>query len=721
MSKDQLRTEEESCHAAKSCSIRNEQNGDPGLVEFWKRGQSYPLGSSVSKGGINFTVFSTCSELDLLLFDEPNAGAPSKTIKLDPKRNRTFHYWHIFVPGLKNGQVYGYRAYGQNNRASGFRFDHEKVLLDPYCRAVANTENYSRRDASRPGDNCRTALRSVAIDTSNYDWEDDHPPRTPYCESVIYELHVAGFTKSQSSGLSADKRGTFVGLQAKIPYLKSLGITAVELMPIHQFDTQDAASGLCNYWGYSPIAYFAAHSGYSSAADPTKVVDEFRDLVKALHKEGIEVILDVVFNHTAEGDEAGPLISLKGLANSTYYILDSNKPASYANFSGCGNSLRGNNSICQRLIVDCLRFWVSEMHVDGFRFDLASTLSRDVAGSPQSIEFSSILSSIESDPILAGSKLIAEAWDASGFYQIGSFLNKSDWFAEWNGPFRDDIRRFLKGDSKSAGAAAVRISGSSDIYLKPDREPNRSIQFITCHDGFTLSDLVSYNQKHNQANGEDNADGSNLNFSWNCGFEGLCEKSEIQDLRSRQIKNFLTVLFFSQGTPMLLMGDEIRRSQQGNNNAYCQDNELSWFDWNLTTRNADIFEFTKGLITFTQKCSLIRQDHLLCTMRRECCCSRIVWHGTKLEAPDWSEESHSLAYSLFGPGKKGDCLHVMINAFWHPLAFEIPSLDDKSWRAVVNTALSTKAFQPPDQAVEVAGKQFVVAERSSAVLFAGSE
>lgn len=682
-----------------------------------QRGKSYPLGSTVSEGGINFSVFATCLELELLLFDNAENKEPSRVIRLDPVQNRTFHYWHIFVPGLRAGQIYAYRVKVQKSASKTLSREKEKVLLDPYCRAVVNTENYSRAAASAVGSNCQTAFRSVAIGRSKYDWEGDEPPRTSYSRSILYEMHVAGFTKHASSGVLQVKRGTFAGLQEKIPYLKSLGITAVELMPIQFFDTQDAPLGLSNYWGYSPIAYFSMHSEYAAATDAVGVIDEFKDLVKALHKEGIEVILDVVFNHSGEGNESGPIISLKGLANSTYYIVDSTT-GGYADFSGCGNSLRGNNSICQRLILDCLRYWVSEMHVDGFRFDLASTLSRDMSGKPQSMELSSVLSAIESDPVLAGSKLIAEAWDATGFYQIGSFINNSDWFAEWNGPFRDDIRRFLKGDNRSAKAAAERIAGSSDIYSNADREPHRSIHFITCHDGFTLKDLVSYSQKHNTGNGESNADGNNSNFSWNCGFEGPSEDWEVESLRSRQIKNFLTVLFFSQGTPMLLMGDEVGRSQGGNNNAYCQDNEISWFDWNLVEKKTDILEFVRRVVAFRKACPLLQKNHLLCKMTKECCCPRMVWHGTKLDSPDWSETSHSLAYSLLGTNKSDGWLHIMINSFWRPLCFEIPHIKGHRWRPIINTMRLPNSFEAPRTAKEIDGNQVTVGERSVIVLLA---
>ncbi|MEM6425943.1 MAG: glycogen debranching protein GlgX, partial [Cyanobacteria bacterium P01_D01_bin.128] len=525
-------------------------------------GKSYPLGATVYPNGVNFSIFSKQAEaLELLLFESPEASTPFQVIPLNLRQHRTFYYWHVFVEDIGVGQVYAYRAYGEFDPARGLHFDSDKVLLDPYAQAVVGWENYDRAAAIRPGDNCAQALRGVVVDSGTYDWAGDLPLEIPYSDSIIYEMHVGGFTRNPNSGVAPQKRGTYAGLIEKIPYLRALGITAVELLPIHQFDNQDAPPGLTNYWGYSPISFFAPHIGYSSRKDPIGPLDEFRDMVKALHQSGIEVILDVVFNHTAEGDETGPTLSFKGLDNQAYYILDADNPAHYSNYSGCGNTLKGNHEIVSRLILDSLRYWVAEMHVDGFRFDLASVLSRSRSGHP--MEDPPILWVIESDPILAGTKIIAEAWDAAGLYQVGTFIG--DRFAEWNGPYRDDVRRFVKGDKGTVANLAERIMASPDIYHEPDREPNRSINFITCHDGFTLNDLVTYSEKHNEANGEQNRDGSNDNHSWNCGVEGPTGNVEINQLRQRQIKNFLTILLMSQGTPMLLMGDEVGRSQRGNN------------------------------------------------------------------------------------------------------------------------------------------------------------
>ena len=608
-------------------------------------GESFPLGATVYPDGVNFCLYSQNAEaIELLLFDTSNASQPAQTIKLDPLINKTYHYWHVFVLGIKAGQIYAYRVDGQFAPERGYRFDKTKVLLDPYARAIVNTENYARTSASRPGDNCAQALKGVVVDPSTYDWEGDRHPRIPYASSVIYELHVGGFTRHPNSGVSPEKRGTYAGLIEKIPYLKELGITAVELLPVHQFDPQDVRPGLKNYWGYSTIGFFAPHRGYSSQRDPLAAVDEFRDLVKALHRTGIEVILDVVFNHTAEGNHQGPTLSFRGLDNQTYYILEDYDPALYTNYSGCGNTVKGNHPIVGRLILDSLRYWVSELHVDGFRFDLATVLARNIFGQPipEGTGSMSVLSAIESDPILAGTKLIAEAWDAAGLYGVGKFVELADWFAEWNGPFRDDVRRFAKGDRGSINALAARILASPDIYWRSDKDINRSVNFITCHDGFTLNDLVSFNHKHNLANGEDNCDGANDNYSWNCGLEGATGDPAIEQLRSQQIKNFLTILLLSQGTPMLLMGDEVRHTQLGNNNAYCQDNELSWFDWSLVTKHDGLLRFVKKLIHFIQGLAIFRQEQFL-EVTYASSEPHLVWHGKYLGEPGWVVDCEIIA------------------------------------------------------------------------------
>ncbi len=678
-------------------------------------GKSYPLGATVYPDGINFSLFSkNATFIELLLFDSPEAVSPYRIISLDEKRHKTFYYWHVFVRGLDHGQVYGYRVHGPYSPESGMRFDAQKVLLDPYARTTAGWKSYVREAAIQAGDNCAHALKSVAVDTRQYDWEGDEPLNIPYSTSIIYEMHVGGFTRNPNSGVAPEKRGTFAGLIEKIPYLKELGITAVELLPVHQFDEQDVAPGLKNYWGYSTMAFFAPHHSYSSRTDPMGPIDEFRDMVKALHRAGIEVILDVVFNHTAEGHHEGPTFSFRGLENSAYYILEDN-PALYSNYSGCGNTLKANHEIVGRMIIDSLRYWVTEMHVDGFRFDLASVLARSRSGDP--LQDPPILWAIESEPALAGTKIIAEAWDAAGLYQVGEFIG--DRFAEWNGPFRDDVRRFVKSDENTVPTLAARIMGSPDIYPQPNREPNRSINFITCHDGFTLNDLVAYNEKHNEANQEDNRDGANHNFSWNCGIEGNTDHPAIEALRLRQMKNLLTIMFMSQGTPMLLMGDEVRRTQLGNNNSYCQDNNLSWFDWDTLDRHPDLLQFSQQLIAFTQALALFRQERIL-KVNYDPTYPYIIWHGVQLGQPDWEENSHSLAFSLCHP-QAHETLHVMLNAYWQPLAFKLPPLEsNQHWHQVIDTSRpSPEDIFSSGGARLISDDTYHVKDRTSVVLVAG--
>jgi glycogen operon protein len=670
-------------------------------------GASAPLGATVSDGGVNFSVFSKdASRIELLLFGNAEATEPSHTIALDPQAHRTYHYWHAFVPGIGAGQIYGYRAIGPFAPARGLRFDGDKLLLDPYGRAVAVPRAYDRMAARRPGGNVATAMKSVVTDPNGYDWEDDHPLGHSFADTIIYELHVRGFTRHPSSGVSPDIRGTYAGLVEKIPYLTDLGITAVELLPIFQFDPQDAPAGLPNYWGYQPVSVFAPHHAYSSRHDALLAVDEFRDMVKALHRAGIEVILDVVFNHTSEGDADGPTICYRGFANDTYYILDDQY--GYADFTGCGNTLNANQPIVRRMIQDSLRYWVTEMHVDGFRFDLASILSRDESGRP--VLNPPVLWDIESDPLLAGTKLIAEAWDAGGLYQVGAFVG--DAWQEWNGRFRDDVRHFLKGDDGFATHIASRLLGSPDIYGRKEREPEHSINFVTCHDGFTLNDLVSYNEKHNEANGQQSLDGADDNASWNCGVEGPCAPAAVEKLRNRQIKNFLALELMSAGTPMLLMGDELRHTQLGNNNAYCQDNETSWLDWDGLRHHDDIHRFVKMLIGYRRRrdCSP-KGDRL--SLNDVLSRARINWHGVQLDRPDWSEHSHSLALTFQRPNAHY-ALHVMLNAYWEPLVFQLPPAPNgRAWRRCIDTAAeSPQDIRPLDEALPVEQSRYQVDARS---------
>ena len=497
-------------------------------------GRSFPIGATLVAGGANFSIFSrSATQIELLLFDRADDARPAQIIPIDPCANRTYHYWHAFVPGVQAGQIYGFRAYGDFDPVRGLRFDPTKLLLDPYGRAVVVPRNYSREAARLKGDNTATAMKSVVTDTHSYDWEGDAPLKRPWSRTIIYEMHVRGFTAHPSSGLAESRRGTYAGLVEKIPYLQQLGITAVELLPVFQYDPQDAPAGRTNYWGYSPVSFFAPHQAYSSRKDPRGVVDEFRDMVKALHRAGIEVILDVVFNHTAEAGDDGPTQCFRGLDNEAYYLLCQDR-SQYANYTGTGNTLNANHPVIRRMIVDSLRYWVQEMHVDGFRFDLASILARDSSGSVMSNP--PVLWDIESDPALAGTKMIAEAWDAAGLYQVGNFVGDS--WKEWNDHFRDDVRDFFRGANDSTAArAADCLLGSPRIYGAKQRELEESINFVSCHDGFTLNDLVSYNQKHNEDNGEGNRDGRDDNRSWNCGFEGPTDDPSIDTLRSRQVKN----------------------------------------------------------------------------------------------------------------------------------------------------------------------------------------
>jgi glycogen operon protein len=650
-------------------------------------GRSAPLGATVVDGGVNFSLYSRdATHVELLLFKGVDDAQPADSIALDPSVNRTYHYWHVFVPHLHPGQLYGYRVDGPYDPANGLRFDFSKLLLDPYGRGVAAPRSYSREPARQHGrDSIPTAMKSVVVDPHTYDWEGDQPLHTPSSRTIIYEMHVKGFTQSPTSGVPELLRGTFRGLQEKIPYLQDLGISAVELLPVFQFDPHDCPPGRVNYWGYAPISFFAPHQAYSSRQDPLGAVDEFRDMVKALHRAGIEVILDVVYNHTAEDGDDGPTMCFRGLANSTYYILEQDR-SRYANFTGTGNTLSANEPVVRRLILDSVKYWVQEMHVDGFRFDLASVLARDSQGNV--LADPPALWDIESDPQLAGTKLIAEAWDAAGLYQVGSFIGDS--WKEWNGRFRDDVRSFFRGEEGFVGRFADRILGSNAVYGHEAREAEQSVNFVACHDGFTLNDLVSYDRKHNQANGENNRDGSDDNRSWNCGAEGPSGDAEIERLRNRQVKNFLTVTMLSLGLPMFLMGDEVRRGQQGNNNAYCQDSEISWFDWSLVDKHADVHRFARLLVhRRLLRDTTAEREHL--TLAQLIGQGHTTWHGTRLNQPDWGDSSHSIA--LHGElGGEGLDVFFIFNAYWEPLEFELPPANDHTaagWRRWIDTYLAS--------------------------------
>ena len=679
-------------------------------------GRSHPLGATPVPGGVNFSIYSRdASKVELLFFDRAEDGRPARMIPIDPATNRTYHYWHVFVPGAQTGQIYGFRVHGPFQPEYGLRFDPAKLLLDPYGRSVVVPKDYRRIDAGKEGDNAATAMKSVVVDPSAYDWEEDTPLKHPSSRTIIYEMHVRGFTAHESSGVAEKKRGTYAGLIEKIPYLQELGITAVELLPVFHFDVQDCPPGRVNYWGYAPVSFFAPHPSYSSRMDPLGAVDEFRDMVKELHRAGIEVILDVVFNHTAEGDHRGPTLCFRGLDNRAYYILERDR-SRYANYSGTGNTLNTNHPIVRRMILDSLRHWVREMHVDGFRFDLASILSRDSSGHVMSNP--PVLWDIESDPVLAGTKMIAEAWDAAGLYQVGSFVGDS--WKEWNGRFRDDVRDFFRGAEHSVTELADRMVGSPRMYGHEEREAEQSVNFVTCHDGFTLNDLVSFGGKHNEQNGEDNRDGENDNRSWNCGVEGPSEDANVEQLRNRQVKNFLTITMLSLGVPMIVMGDEVRRSQGGNNNAYCLDSETSWFDWTLLSKHADVHRFAKLLIArrLRRDVEHERQRVSLNELIRN---STHAWHGVNLGQPDWGSNSHCVAFGA-ELRQEGLRLHLIFNAFWEPLDFELPPVSDDGdcWRLWIDTALD-----PPQEIVEwqsarpVSGPAYRTGPRSVVALIAG--
>jgi len=640
------------------------------------------LGATVTPDGVTFCVYAKRARgLDVLLFDGVDDAAPARVISLDPHVNRTADYWHVHVPGIVPGQLYGYSADGPWDPHDGLRFDASRVLLDPYGRGVETPAGYRRVEAGDQVDGA-VAMKSVVVDMSTYDWEGDRPLGRSWRETVIYEAHLAGFTADPSSGVAAERRGTYAGFIDKIPYLVDLGITAVELLPVFAFDRLAAPAGLVNYWGYQPVSFFAPHQGYASRPGLASAVDECRDLVKALHRAGIEVILDVVYNHTAEVGADGPTFSFRGLANDDYYLLD--EAGGFIDDSGTGNTLNANRPIVRRLIVDSLRYWVQEMHVDGFRFDLAAVLSRDEMGQPMADP--PALWDIETEPVLAGTKLIAEAWDAGGLYEVGTFVG--DRWVEWNGRFRDDVRSFLRSDPGKVPAIMQRFLGSPDIYGHKRREPQASVNFVTCHDGFTLNDLVSYDTKHNEANGEGNRDGNDQNLSWNCGVEGPATDPAIERLRSRQIRNFLCLDLLALGAPMLLMGDEVRRTQSGNNNAYGHDDALSWFDWAGLERHADIHRFTKRLIGIRRRVATVLdvpEDAGLLDILRD---ASLEWSGVRVGAPDTGPDSHSIALTL--RADQG-ALHFILNAYWGQLEFELPTPDVASepWRRIIDTSLDS--------------------------------
>ena len=568
----------------------------------------------------------------------------------------------------------------------GHRFNKNKLLIDPYAKGNTNTL-WNRADACSSDDNMARSLRSVVIDSGGYDWEGDVPIRRPMSESIIYELHVGGFTRDPSSSVKTP--GTFHGVIEKIPYLKDLGITAVELLPVFEFDDKEIlrarndGARLTNFWGYSTVGYFAPHRAFCVSPENGTHVNEFRNLVKALHKAGIEVILDVVFNHSNEGNHLGPTINFKGFDNSIYYHLAPDHKEFYMDYSGCGNTLNCNHPIVEKYIVECLEYWVREMHIDGFRFDEGSILSRGQDGVPMA--YPPVVWNIELSETLADVKIIAEAWDAAGLYQIGYFPGYR--WAEWNGRYRDTMRRFVKGEPGILGEVATRLCGSADLYQSSGHLPINSINFITCHDGFTLNDLVTYNEKHNWDNGEENRDGINDNLSWNCGIEGDSSDPDVENLRNRQIKNFAVLLFISQGVPMFTMGDEIRRTQKGNNNAYCQDNKKGWMDWENIPKYGDIYHFFSRLIKFRKTHPVLHRSRFFTGAVNDRGLKDIQWHGTRLNSPGWSDpDGRALAFTMGGFDGEPD-LFVMMNMFWEPLEFEVPRVKGRRWRRFADTSL----------------------------------
>ncbi|MBK9443582.1 MAG: glycogen debranching protein GlgX [Comamonadaceae bacterium] len=681
-------------------------------------GHQYPLGATPDAAGVNFSIFSPqANSVDLLLFDEHDDTVPTQVITLDGRIHKTFQFWHVYVQGAKAGIHYAYRVHGANDPARGHRFNSNKVLIDPYSKG--NTKAlWQRGDACGSKDNLATSLRSVVIDSSKL--KKPKFIKRPMNESIIYEMHVGGFTRSPTSGVAHP--GTFSGVIEKIPYLKDLGVTAVELLPVFEFDNTEKrmvdGKELTNYWGYSTMAYFAPHPPYCVSPESGSHAQEFRSMVDAFHAEGIEVILDVVFNHTDEGNHEGPVYSFKGMANNAYYYLMPNDRTYYNDYTGCGNTFNVNHPIGEKFILDCLRYWVQVMGVDGFRFDEGSVLSRGEDGAP--LKHPPVLWQIELDDVLVDTKVIAEAWDAAGLYQVGHFPGAR--WADWNGKFRDHVRQFVRGDTGTVdggsivGAVASRICGSPDVYQWSHHLPQNSVNFVDCHDGFTLNDLVCYNEKHNEANGEGNRDGINDNLSCNYGPEGPSDDPGLERLRDRQVKNFAAVLMLSQGVPMMLMGDEVRRTQHGNNNAYCQDNEISWFDWRLVEKNAHLFRFWKWLIFYRKRYTAVHRSRYFTGETDARGVPDIVWHGTQLGQPDWSPQSRVLSFTLAGDVGHSD-VHVIMNMYWEPIQFALPQIPDHPWHRIIDTALESPLdILEPGQERVYASPNYLAQGRSVVVL-----
>ncbi|MFH0959661.1 MAG: glycogen debranching protein GlgX [Pseudomonadota bacterium] len=681
------------------------------------RGSRYPMGARWKPQGTNFSVFTRhATGVDLALYEFAHSPEPFQVIQLDPSVNRTFFFWHVYVSGLPQGIHYTWRVDGPGDTAAnGFRFDRRRELLDPWTKAVSS-KLWNRKKACLPDQPNWPSMRSMIVEDS-YDWEGDRPVNHAPENMIIYEIHIGGFTRHASSKVAHP--GTFAGIIEKIPYLKNLGVTDVEFLPVMAFDEQDLPENadrgnLKNFWGYSTHSFFCPHPGYCVTPERGSHLNEFRDMVKALHTEGIGVILDVVYNHTAEGGASGPTINFKGFGNETSYHLDPTDKSVYRDYTGCGNTVNCNHPIVTAFILESLEFWVKKMHVDGFRFDLASVLARGEDGHP--LQHAPLLWNIEFSFALEKTKVIAEAWDAAGLYQVGAFPGFR--WADWNGCYRDVIRRFVRGDGGLIGQVATRISGSSDLYAKDGRKPVNGINFITCHDGFTLYDLVSYNEKHNEANGENNRDGSNDNFSWNCGFEGETNNPQITALRKRQARNFIAILLLSQGVPMLLAGDETLRTQKGNNNAYCQDNEFSWFDWTLLERNRETLLFVKKMISFRRRHpSLMRNRFLTGKKSPDMKFPDVSWHGSNLNDPKWDDnDSRVLGFTLAGLSNQEPDIHVMMNMSPEPIFIELPYGSEIEWFRVIDTA-NVSAYEDQSNNKTVSARNQHMVEEKSVVVY----
>ena len=691
-----------------------------------RSGVPLPLGTQESGGGVNFALFSRhASRVRLELFDQAEDATPAKIIDLDPARNRTGDVWHAWVEGILPGQLYAYRMDGPYQPTEGHRFNFNKLLLDPCATAISPLPGWDfgpalaydlsapERDLTCSNVDDAAAMPKCVFTHAHFHWHDDRPLRHPWSNTVIYEMHVRGFTIHPSSAVQYP--GTYCGLMKKIPYLKELGVTAVELMPVHEFNecqirgiNPQTGKPLRNYWGYDPVAFFAPKASYSSAGGLGQQTLEFKEMVLALHRAGIEVILDVVFNHTAEGSELGPTLCFRGIDNAIFYMLASDKRY-YKDYTGTGNTVNANHPVVRDHILSALRYWVVEMHVDGFRFDLASVLGRDDTG--KLLANAPLLERIAEDPILRDVKLIAEAWDAAGAYEVGSFSERR--WAEWNGRYRDDVRRFWRGDDGVLGLFASRICGSADIYAASGKGPEGSINFVTCHDGFTLNDLVSYRDKHNEANGESNHDGTNENFSDNYGAEGETKDAGIEALRKGQIKNFLLTLLVSRGVPMLLGGDEFRRAQGGNNNAYCQDNNTSWFDWSYLEQHREIHRFACGMMAF-------RRAHPILSKEQFYTDAEIEWFGPQGGLPKWADPKDKRFACLIHESEQ-NALYLLFNASAEEADFRLPRMPDSArWHLAVDTCHEAPQdlFIAGEEPLLDSAEVYHAGPRSSAILMA---